>query len=1192
MTSPQRNRKAGTSQFPPIQTEALGLSIHPMNTESSPPLATIPAAGVASSQPAKRPSQSREPTWSGGPAQPLQLAQEVHAGANPPSPSHTASPPSAASSFLPQRDPQLQQSPPQLPVQQQSSSQPNNYPRPQNRIPPPTLTQSGPTGVAGLARISDSWVPPDSDLAPDHVARNKKGPLQERDEIHQLDRSADWTGEWIRSMSGDNLADAIAQRTSPTSQLSQQNANRAAASFGPNRTKPRGPTQTSSSPISTMMNNIRQAQQQVLQQSPPNPQPPHLPSASSSQVRNTPPSLQGFIPPNVNPPIPIFTRSQTENAAAAAAAAGVRPIATSPGGGGNYNATRRDTTSPPGAPTRTVTSTSSPSYHTSADSLPGDVRTNYTSAVSSVAGTHSRADSYSAPFEFDRDEDDDIYRHSADPRNRTQREALYRRDGSPSPIPVKAPAAPGNNNLAGAYIRPPIPVRSFPVQEEAEYDDESESDVPQAAQPPLQLQPRWGSQPSHSRERDRRLPTPPPAEPAPHPPIPIVSPKSVQAAHPLLQQQQPHRDSTPSPPVPVAAPGRPSITTQSRPAEEDFEPAEASSENNFTPKSPNVPLPIDHGYTYTNTNVGRYQPRVPDRNGTPGDGYRESYGNLQHALFAMHMGSMPPPRGPLANLQGYANSSFTSLAGAAAALTGKSESPYPPPPPINTNVNGSNASGYGASAESGNVTSTGNYDLPWDGPEHYSYHDFVEYQRRMYANRPGAPVPSTPHSLVSPQNPNNSNHPPPSDNANNAHGFGAPSYGNGYGPGAMLDTSMIPDRYIPSALSSYLSSPMIHNPFLPRFPPPPQSLVSSPSHIPLDLPPAPHTRRPMKKKTQKPLRGSGSGPGSGRGGSNKPSKLGQPPQVAPPPEIPRVGAESTVPKDSSSEESDTDDTKRGSNGPAHKSTPAPGTNGSGRPAETSEDEEEDDDVWLEEDSEDELETEFHSKYIQNPSKRKRKWEQKWDTMVRLFQEIDRTTDSPMILLAAPSTSNPPKTHILISRAILRNPGKFMPHAQTARRSFSAIAKLRRREKDEAAAAERARRSAGFEQQLAHMAFLGSRFEDGSAGSGGRGSSSPGSTVLATSLGALEKLQELPQLAAGGEDGLKQALSVALESLKQMHVIYEQREERWREEAERQRQEAAGLEYLFKAAAFGMDNNPNNSSPASSGGKAPLGKKSP
>lgn len=119
--------------------------------------------------------------------------------------------------------------------------------------------------------------------------------------------------------------------------------------------------------------------------------------------------------------------------------------------------------------------------------------------------------------------------------------------------------------------------------------------------------------------------------------------------------------------------------------------------------------------------------------------------------------------------------------------------------------------------------------------------------------------------------------------------------------------------------------------------------------------------------------------------------------------------------------------------------------------------------------------------------------------------------------------------------MVRNPGKYMPYAQTARQSFAEIAKMRRKEKADAAAAERARRAAGFEQQLAQIPFLGPRWDAGSADSGGRGSSSPGSAGFGPPLGGLEKLQDLPNLAAGGEDGLKQALSVALDSLKQMHM---------------------------------------------------------
>lgn len=146
----------------------------------------------------------------------------------------------------------------------------------------------------------------------------------------------------------------------------------------------------------------------------------------------------------------------------------------------------------------------------------------------------------------------------------------------------------------------------------------------------------------------------------------------------------------------------------------------------------------------------------------------------------------------------------------------------------------------------------------------------------------------------------------------------------------------------------------------------------------------------------------------------------------------------------------------------------------------------------------------------------------------------------MILLAGPSTTSQPKTHILVSRAMLRNPAKFMPHAQVARQSFTQISTLRRKEKADAAEAERARRAMGFEAQLASAAYLGARFDyEGSGDSAGRGtgSSSPGSAGFGpTTLGALgERLKELPTLVEGGEEGLKQALSVAIDGMKQMHL---------------------------------------------------------
>ncbi|KAG8942625.1 hypothetical protein FRC03_002998 [Tulasnella sp. 419] len=598
-----------------------------------------------------------------------------------------------------------------------------------------------------------------------------------------------------------------------------------------------------------------------------------------------------------------------------------------------------------------------------------------------------------------------------------------------------------------------MPERRFPFQEEVELDDDV---TPSGLLHHQQQPPRWPNvnpqQPQQPpvKQQDLRGPSPPPASPSPQPPIPIIAPQSYPAAPPPILDHD-HRDESPP-----RAPSAGQINAQRYPSQnfEQDEPAEASSDHH-TPKSPTGPLPADY-HSFAQYNNPRFR-----------RGQIQDQLAYQHALFAYQMSGMPAPRGPThipRNDQNYA-----SLGGVAAAITGDTSN-----------------NGYG-----GNNM----YDH-WDGLDFNEAQSPATTQRGFgtYSNnRPDAPIPPTPHSITNVAS-------PPT--------YPRPSYG-------MMDppAHMIPERYIPSALSSYLSSPIMHNPFLPRFPPP-QSLVSSPSHIPLELTPAP-LKKLGRKKSKKQLRQS------------KLSKQSTTTKVPPVPnrqtssqtatnalEPPRIGAESTVPKESSSEESDTDDTKKLSTSQRKV---------------VSDEEEEEEDVWVDESSEDELDTEYHSRYILNPSKRKRKWEQKWDAMVRLFQEIDRTTDSPMLLLAAPSTSNSPKTHIVVSRAIQRDPGKYMPHAQTARVAFSQISKSRRQEKAEQAAAEKARRAASFEQQLVQAATIGDSL-GGSAGTG-----SPGSGGFSKILGGLNELQNLPQLASSGEEGMQQALQVALESLKQMHM---------------------------------------------------------
>ncbi|KAG9030465.1 hypothetical protein FRB95_003914 [Tulasnella sp. JGI-2019a] len=1068
MTSPlgQRPRKAGAGpqqQYPSLQAEALGLSIHPVNSQdSSPPLASMQPANKQQQQ---RGSQIRDPSMTNNAppgssglsreAQPSSYGPQPYSSSDPPSPSHTASPPSTLAGFPQQQSPPLpkppqQQSPPQMPLLQQTASHMSGFNRAQNRVPPPnfdpTASNSTSGNVAAGGRNDSSSGPPW--ISPPHVDDNlpRRKTSDERDEQQPL-QMRDWDRERIRVQNG-SIGDAMALRSSPTSQLNQQQQQ------NPNTrtTRPKGPVATSSSPVSSMTNAQRQQNQQQQSASPPT-------AASASQTRKEAPLLQGLIAPHVSPTIPLLSRSNTENASMAAVAAGVRPVLTPPT---SYNSNNTNAASPPqrrGDP--------SGPYQSPSDSPQNLNSAHYLSSTSY---------SSSAPFEFDHDDDRDPRAARRSELEEWKRKDPYGREQSPSPLnlkpgqqqqPPQQPPQPqpqqsqqqqqqqaardrekdrqpqrhlggdygnavvnlnpnpvagaGGAGAAGPAPGPRMQVMRFPVHEE--FDDDGDGDVQpvQEAHPPV----RWMTghqQQNHVQDHRRRdsrdkMPTPPPAEPVPHPPIPLFSPQANQAAQPPLLSQPP-RDSTPSPP---AAPV-PLRINQSQPPEDD-EPAVESSDH-YTPKSPNAPLPADHGYSYSNTNSGRYSYN-PGQYGYQNNGASQ-YGGLQHALFAMQMSGMPMPRGPMPNYA--ARESFVSLSGAAAALThAKPESPYQPPlppPSINTsNLNGSSGgaqSGYGGSAERsstfGDMNSAGGGNTgpgdPWDSIEQ-SYAEFMEYQRRFGNQRPDAPIPPTPHSYTAPQNPqgrpqqgyggggggNQGNNNGNNNNTNNTN----TNNNNGYGMGGVWDPSMIPDRYIPSALSSYLSSPMMHNPFLPRFPAPP-SLVSSPSHIPLDLPGPPFPgRRVAKKKSKRQLRGQyGSGSGghgssktgsSASNGSHARSKLSQPPHMPEQPLPPRIGAESTIPGDSTSEdETDTDDTKKGSVKQVVQQK-ASGPSGSDtKYEETSADEDEDDDVWLDESSEDELDAEFHSRYIQNPSKRKRKWEQKWENMVRLVSS--HTQDDP------------------------------------------------------------------------------------------------------------------------------------------------------------------------------------------------------
>ncbi|KZO93834.1 hypothetical protein CALVIDRAFT_600540 [Calocera viscosa TUFC12733] len=194
------------------------------------------------------------------------------------------------------------------------------------------------------------------------------------------------------------------------------------------------------------------------------------------------------------------------------------------------------------------------------------------------------------------------------------------------------------------------------------------------------------------------------------------------------------------------------------------------------------------------------------------------------------------------------------------------------------------------------------------------------------------------------------------------------------------------------------------------------------------------------------------------------------------------------------------------------------------PQETeSEGEDEEEDVWLDEPSDAEMNGDFHPDFITNDRKRRQKFEQKWRNLVRQFRELDNMTDSTMFLIA----NNPDQrhTHLVLSRSVMKTE-EHMLHAQSAQQSFAAVADVRRR------------------QRAVHMA---------------QKHSSGAMTEEQRSNAAFEHLTNLDVNAIDGEDNLKQALDYAITSLKQLHGIYEEREQRRREEAERQRQEQMSIQ---------------------------------
>ncbi|KAN0132937.1 hypothetical protein V8E53_009302, partial [Lactarius tabidus] len=128
---------------------------------------------------------------------------------------------------------------------------------------------------------------------------------------------------------------------------------------------------------------------------------------------------------------------------------------------------------------------------------------------------------------------------------------------------------------------------------------------------------------------------------------------------------------------------------------------------------------------------------------------------------------------------------------------------------------------------------------------------------------------------------------------------------------------------------------------------------------------------------------------------------------------PRV--ENTQPRDTSPELSSGEETAGEFKAGEHSSDPqryAP------RPAQWDESADDEDVGGMEGVADDLLQLEFHTDYVGNPEKRRRRWKLRWEALRRGFHALDRETDTTLVLLAAPSQTG--KLRSVASRAIRRD----------------------------------------------------------------------------------------------------------------------------------------------------------------------------
>jgi len=315
------------------------------------------------------------------------------------------------------------------------------------------------------------------------------------------------------------------------------------------------------------------------------------------------------------------------------------------------------------------------------------------------------------------------------------------------------------------------------------------------------------------------------------------------------------------------------------------------------------------------------------------------------------------------------------------------------------------------------------------------------------------------------------------------------------------------------------------------------SLRSSPSHEPVQLPLPPSMAKGPQSRLRKRERSTNLKAVQERlmnGGRSARSKL-VPPRV-----------DSTQPRDTSPEMSDPGEETAGEEIHTHTEGDADkwdvnGVNGVGKEVEVKDVTDavqeiagdDDDGDWIDEDEEDDdgndlLDFAYHPSYVRDDNKRRRRWENKWEALAEAFHGLDRQTDTTMILVAAPPHTR--KLYSLMSRSIRRDPALLNGDpVSNIRRSFRHVATHRRMSR--------------VSHGMSLVDRLGLRSRSGSISADSMGHSDVGSSE-------------------SREDDLRRALDAALGSLDALGTIYEERENRWRDEMKRLNDDRSRVELLL------------------------------